>query len=72
MSGAQPIGLPSETAETINWNMCDKGNDMATTALCLFTLHFQPWLFLRRLDELLTREISLVTSVSSLREKSHG
>ena len=42
------------------------------TALCLFTLHFQPWLFLRRLDELLTREISLVTLVSSLREKNHG
>ena len=42
-----------------------------TTALCLFTLHFQLWLFLRRLDELVTRELSLVPSISSLREKSH-
>ena len=51
-------------------SIIDEG--VIATALCLFTLHFQPWLFLRRLDELLSRESSLVTSVSSLREKSHG
>ena len=39
------------------------------TALCLFTLHFQTVAFLRRLDELPSREISLVPLVSSLREK---
>ena len=27
--------------------------------ICLFTFHFQPWLFLRRLDKVLSREISL-------------
>ena len=35
-------------------------------------LHFQPWLFLPRLDDLLTRELSLVPSLSSLQEKSHS
>ena len=34
-----------------------------TTALFLLTLHFQLWLFLRRLDELATRAFPLVPSV---------
>ena len=41
-----------------------------TTALCLFTLHFQLWLFSRRLDIKGTRELSLVSTSSSLPKKA--
>ena len=40
------------------------------TALCLYSLHFQPWLFSRRLDTDGTRESSLVSDSSRLCNKA--
>ena len=44
--------------------------DCFSTALCLFNLRFQLWLFSRRLDIDWTRENSLVRILSSLRKKA--
>ena len=41
-----------------------------TTALCLLSLRFQPWLFSRRLDSEVTREMSLLSDSSSLCKKA--
>ena len=53
------------------YNVHCNRNNSTTTALLLFTLHYQLWLFSQRLDDLLTRELSLVPLVSSLHEKRH-
>ena len=53
------------------YNVHCNRNNSTTTALLLFTLHYQLWLFSQRLDDLLTRELSLVPLVSSLHGKRH-